>query len=294
MSSLLKKFRKGCFISIVLMSILTGCIDAGNENPNTNSVEINNGSTQKTNNQTQKNDWKLIWCDEFNGKNGESVDPEKWVIEIGNNNGWGNKELQYYTGNTDNLSIQDGSLVIKALQQEMEGFGYTSARIKTKEKFAFKYGKIEMSAKLPYGQGIWPAFWMLGFDIDTVPWPDCGEIDIMEFIGRSPDTIYGTLHGPEYHGAIGIQGFVCHGVDIHNDFHTYGVEWDSESIRWFFDGKLYHTVLKEKMPATYTWVYDREFFILLNLAVGGEWPLYPDDTTQFPQSYIIDYVRVYQ
>lgn len=294
MSSLLKRFRKECLISIVLMSIFTGCSKTGNENPNANGIGLVNENTEKAVNQTQKNEWKLIWSDEFDGENGDSVNPEKWVIEVGNNNGWGNNELQYYTGNLDNLSIQDGSLVIKALKKEMEGFGYTSSRIKTKGKFSFKYGKVEMRAKLPYGQGIWPAFWMLGTDIDTTPWPDCGEIDIMEFIGRCPDAIYGTIHGPEYYGAMGIQGSIEHGVDIRNDFHTYGVEWNSESIRWFFDDMLYHTILKENMPTTYTWAYDREFFILLNLAVGGLWPQNPDDTTQFPQSYVIDYVRVHQ
>lgn len=237
---------------------------------------------------------KLVWSDEFDGENGSSVSKDNWVIETGNNKGWGNNELQYYTDSPENLSIQDGNLVIKAIKEDKEDFHYTSARIKTHDKFDFTYGKIEMRAKLPQGKGIWPAFWMLGSDIDTNPWPKCGEIDIMEFIGRRPNIIFGTLHGPEYNGSMGLQNFITFDGDLHDTYHTYALEWDESSLKWYFDGELFHQIYKDKLPKTYTWVYDKDFFILVNLAVGGNWPQNPNDSTVFPQSYTIDYIRVYQ
>lgn len=251
-------------------------------------------SGEQTGNEDTPKEWKLVWSDEFEGDNDASVDGEKWVIEIGNNKGWGNNELQYYTDSTENASLQDGSLVIKAIKEEKEGFHYTSARLKTKGKFEFQYGKVEMSAKLPYGMGIWPAFWMLGSDIDTISWPDCGEIDIMEYIGRRSNIVFGTLHGPEYNGAMGLQNSITTDEDLHDTFHTYAVEWDADSIHWYFDGKPFHKVMREKLPTTYTWAFDKKFFVLVNLAVGGNWPQNPNDTTKFPQTYVIDYIRVYQ
>lgn len=279
-------------VLILSLGLLAGCA-ANNQQPTELPTETGTENSPQSSDVVKK-DWELIWSDEFDGENGASVDSEKWTIEIGNNNGWGNSELQYYTGRPENLSIQDGSLVIKALREEMEGYQYTSARIKTRGKFKFTYGKVEMRAKLPYGHGIWPAFWMLGADFGPNPWPDCGEIDIMEFIGRQPDTIYGTLHGPEYNGGMGLQNSIKHNTDIHNEFHTYGIEWEEDSIKWYFDDQLFHTVSKDKMLSSYTWVFDHDFFMLLNLAVGGNWPQRPNDTTEFPQSYVIDYVRVYQ
>ena len=252
--------------------------------------KMNEGLTGESGN----GNWKLVWQDEFDGENGSLPDPEKWVMEIGNNNGWGNQELQYYTSEPANCRQEDGMLIIEALKEEREGFDYTSARIKTQGLFDFQYGKVEMRARLPYGQGIWPAFWMLGSSIKEVGWPQCGEIDIMEFIGRVPDKIFGTLHGPEYSGGRGLQNSVQNIADLKEGFHTYGIEWDKDAIRWYFDGTLYHQVIRENLPTTYTWVYDDKFFILLNLAVGGLWPEYPDDTTVLPQRYVIDYVRVYQ
>jgi len=236
----------------------------------------------------------LIWSDEFDGADGTAPDPEKWVLETGNNGGWGNSELQYYTDSLDNAAIRDGNLVIRALKEEKDGFAYTSARLKTQGKFEFLYGRVEMRAKLAQGKGLWPAFWMLGADIGTNPWPDCGEIDIMEHLGREPGIIHGTLHGPEYYGGNGISRSVASEADLYGAYHTYAVEWDEAGIRWFFDGEQYHRVVRDKLPTTYTWAFDKPEFLLVNLAVGGNWPKNPDDTTQFPQEYVIDYIRVYQ
>ena len=242
--------------------------------------------------ETQKT-YELIWSDEFDGPDGSAVNSDKWVTEIGNNRGWGNNELQYYTDSLDNCRVEDGNLIITAIQEE-DGFQYTSARIKTKGKFEFQFGKVEMRAKLPQGMGIWPAFWMLGSDIDVNPWPQCGEVDIMEHVGRLPDVIHGTMHGPEYHGNMGIGKSVTSESSIYENYHTYAVEWENDTIRWYFDDVQYHQVIRDKLPTTYTWVFNQDFFLLVNLAVGGNWPGKPDDTTVFPQTYTIDYIRVYQ
>ena len=173
---------------------------------------------------------------------------------------------------------------------------YTSARLKTHGKFATGYGRIEARLKLPQGQGIWPAFWLLGDNIDTVPWPACGEIDIVELIGHKPDTLHGTLHGPGYSGARGLsKSTVLPGGKIFNDaYHIFAIDWQRGRIDWLLDGKIYKTLTPADLPAGTKWVFDdAPFFILLNLAVGGAWPGYPDETTEFPQEYRIDYVRVY-
>lgn len=289
LSYLAKFILLGCGLTMT-------CAGCTSETPANNSVISPTKSEIPTapETSTAETEYKLIWSDEFEGENGSSVDSDKWVIETGNNRGWGNNELQYYTGNTGNVSIQDGNLVIKAVKEDKEGFKYTSARIKTQGKFQFKYGKIEMRARLPYGKGIWPAFWMLGHDIGSIGWPKCGEVDIMEFIGRLPDQIHGTLHGPEYNGSMGLTKSVTVKDDLHDTCHTYSVEWDEDGIRWYFDGEEYHKILKDNLPSTYSWPYDKDFFILVNLAVGGNWPQNPDDTTVFPQTYTIDYIRVYQ
>lgn len=271
------KFGLAIGISLCLITSAAGC-SSGTGQPDGNS----------------KDGWKLVFSDDFDGDNGSEIDKTKWVQEVGNNNGWGNSELQYYTDGTNNCYQQNGSLIIKAVKENKEGYTYTSARLKTKGKFDNKYGRIEMRAKLPQGQGIWPAFWMLGSDIDQVNWPDCGEIDIMEYIGRNPDTVYGTVHGPEYYGGNGLQRFIKTTGDLHNDFHTYALEWDDKALTWFFDDQEYFQLSKEKFPANKTWIFDKEYFILMNLAVGGQWPGYPDDTTVFPQTYEIDSVKVYQ
>jgi beta-glucanase (GH16 family) len=172
--------------------------------------------------------------------------------------------------------------------------GFTSARIKTQGKFAVEYGKVEARMKIPRGQGLWPAFWMLGGDIATAGWPKCGEIDIMENIGKEPSIVHGTVHGPGYSGKDGIssQFSLKSGRRLSDRYHVYGVEWAPDSIRFLLDGKAYATVTPASLPRGAHWVYDRPFFLLLNVAVGGAWPGNPDHTTVFPQTMLVDWVRV--
>ena len=244
--------------------------------------------------------WKLVWSDEFNGPDGSSVDPSKWVLETGGN-GWGNHELEYYTLRPANAFQQGGNLVIKVSREKYSGADavsrdYTSARLKTEGKFSQKYGRFEARIKIPEGQGIWPAFWMLGADIGQVGWPKCGEIDIMENIGKEPAVAHGTIHGPGYSGDNGI-GSPFSPPDharFADDFHIYAVEWQPTAIRFYVDDHLYATRTPAEIPKGTTWVYNHPFFMLLNVAVGGGWPGPPDSTTPFPQTMLVDYVRVYK
>ena len=240
-------------------------------------------------------DWHLVWSDEFNLPDGSTPDATKWGYNLGGG-GWGNSELEYYTARTNNARIEDGQLVIEAWKENFQGNNYTSARLRTKDKCSWAYGRIEARIKIPRGQGIWPAFWMLGTNIASVPWPACGEIDIMENIGREPGIVHGTVHGPGYSGGGGIGGpaTLPDGAAFADDFHVFGVEWETNRIRWFLDGNLYFTLTPAKLPAGRQWVYNQPQFLLLNLAVGGAWPGNPDATTVFPQRMTVDYVRVYQ
>jgi beta-glucanase (GH16 family) len=244
--------------------------------------------------------WGLVWSDEFDGPNGSAVDSSKWSFDIGGN-GWGNNELETYTNRTVNADLEGGMLVIKALKETFTGpdnitRSYTSARLLTKNKFTQAYGRFEARIKIPYGQGIWPAFWMLGDNINTVGWPSCGEIDIMENIGKEPSIVHGTFHGPGYSGASGITGSYAlpNGQKFSNDFHTFAVEWEPNVMRFYVDGLLYKTRTPADLPAGTSWVFDHPFFIILNVAVGGGFPGNPDATTVFPQQMLVDYVRVYQ
>ena len=236
----------------------------------------------------------LIWHDEFDGN---SLDPAKWTYALGGN-GWGNKELESYTDRAANLSVSGGMLHITAIKEPFTGKDgiardYTSARILTQNKFAQAYGRFEARIRIPAGQGIWPAFWLLG---DQGRWPANGEIDIMENIGKEPSTVHGTAHGPGYSGGNGIgkRFALPGGTRFADDFHVYAVEWEPNEIRWYVDDHLYHTLSPAGLPAGTKWVYDHPFYILLNLAVGGNWPGPPDATTQFPQTMLVDFVRVYQ
>ena len=244
--------------------------------------------------------WSLIWSDEFDGPNGSAVDSSKWSFDIGGN-GWGNNELETYTNRTANAYRDGGQLVIKTLKETLTGpdgiaRNYTSARLLTKNKFSQAYGRFEARIKIPYGQGIWPAFWMLGDNIDTAHWPNCGEIDIMENIGKEPSIVHGTFHGPGYSGGNGIGAAYAlpNGQKFSDDFHTFAVEWEPNVVRFYVDGLLYKTRTPADLPAGTTWVFDHPFFIILNVAVGGTWPGNPDSTTVFPQQMLVDYVRVYQ
>jgi beta-glucanase (GH16 family) len=237
--------------------------------------------------------WTLLWADEFAQTNGTATDSSKWGYDIGGG-GWGNNELQFYTNRTENSRIENGNLVIEARAENFGGRNYTSARLLTKGKWSWTYGRIEARIKVPKGQGIWPAFWMLGANIDSVNWPNCGEIDIMENIGSLPSTLYGTVHGPGYSGGGGITGStVLAGAALGDDFHVYGIEWEQNRIRWFLDGKLYFTVTPSSLPAGSSWVFNQPQFLILNVAVGGNWPGNPNGSTTFPQRMTVDYVRVY-
>jgi beta-glucanase (GH16 family) len=244
--------------------------------------------------------WKLAWSDEFNGKDGSAADASKWTLETGGNR-WGNHELEYYTSRPENIEQRAGSLVITARKEHYTGADgvtkeYTSARLKTYGKFEQKYGRFEARIKIPKGQGMWPAFWLLGANIGTVKWPECGEIDIMENIGSEPAKVHGSMHGPEYSGGSPLTGAIklASGSEFGDAFHVYAVEWKPDAVRFYVDGKLYETQTPDSIPSHKKWVFDHPFFIILNLAVGGDWPKNPNETTTFPQEMLIDYVRVYQ
>jgi beta-glucanase (GH16 family) len=232
--------------------------------------------------------YTLVWSDEFNGADGSPVDPSKWVHETGGNNA--NDELEYYSDSIDNSQQLGGNLVITATS---DGQGnYTSARINTSASFSPQYGRIEARAQLPFGQGLWPAFWMLGDNIGDVGWPACGEIDIMETIGTDVGENHGSLHSPGWDPTA-----VCSpagGAQLSDGFHTYAVEWDPGEIRFYLDDTLYETQDASGAPDG-AWVFDNQpFFIIINVAVGGDWPGNPDSTTVFPQKLLVDWVRVYQ
>ncbi|MGC9197672.1 MAG: glycoside hydrolase family 16 protein [Acidobacteriaceae bacterium] len=242
----------------------------------------------------------LIWSDEFNGLNGSPPDPKKWVV-VSNDSGYGNNELEYYTNRPANVVQQDGSLTITARRERYVGKDgkvrlYTSGRIESHGRFAFKYGRAEARIQIPAGQGIWPAFWMLGNNYTRVGWPKCGEIDIMENVGYEPSKVHGSLHGPGYSGSHPLTGVYTlpGGERFSAGYHIFAVEWAPRSIRFYVDGSLYETQTPKDLPPGKHWVFNHPFFLILNLAVGGNWPGNPDATTKFPQSMKVDYVRVYR
>jgi beta-glucanase (GH16 family) len=231
----------------------------------------------------------LVWADEFDGPAGAPPDPRTWRPETGGH-GWGNAELQYYTAETANAALDGaGHLAIRARHDNRH---YTSARLITKNLRSVRYGAIEASIKLPGGRGIWPAFWLLGNDIDDVGWPSCGEIDVMENFGTDPAAVHGAVHGPGYYGDTGIGGELDAGAPLAADFHAYAVHWEPDRIRWFFDGTCYHTVTPASLRGN-PWVFDHDCYLLLNVAVGGTASVPPDGSTPFPQTMLVDYVCVY-
>ena len=239
--------------------------------------------------------WTLTWSDDFEGAAASSPDKLKWTYDIGTgNNGWGNSELEYYTNRPSNVQLNgEGQLVITARKESFSGSGYTSARIKTQGLFSQTYGRFEARIKTPTGPGIWPAFWLLGDNIPEVSWPQCGEIDIMEQRGQEPSVTHGTVHGPGYFGGNAKTkafGLLTGRFDM--DFHVYAIEWGEDYIDFFIDDFLYQRIQPNDL--TGEWVFNKPFFIILNVAVGGNYVGYPTTGTPFPQSMIIDYVRVYK
>jgi len=252
---------------------------------------------KKAEQELPKRNWQLTWSDEFTGTAGTSPDATKWVYDVGrgpNNDGWGNAELQSYTNRTSNVALDgSGNLVITAMRESFAGAGFTSARIKTKAKLEQTYGRFEARIKTPTGPGIWPAFWMLGANIDNTPWPQCGEIDIMEQRGQEPHLVHGTVHGPGYSGGAAItKQYALMNGRFDANFHVYAVEWGEGYIDFFVDNFLYQRITPENV--TGKWVFNTPFFLLLNIAVGGNYVGFPTIGTPFPQTMSIDYVRVYK
>ncbi|MDD7886345.1 carbohydrate-binding protein [Flavivirga sp. 57AJ16] len=228
--------------------------------------------------------WQLVWQDEFT--NGISPD---WVFETGRgSSGWGNNELQYYR--SENATVENGQLIITARRQDFGTAHYTSARMKTQGRKSFKYGKIEARIALPTGQGLWPAFWMLGNNISSVGWPACGEIDILEHVNTSPD-VHGTIHWEDHNGDHANYG--GHTAVNVNNYHLYTIEWDENTIKWFVDGNQFHEV-NISNGVNGTSEFHNEYFLLLNLAVGGNWPGFTVDESRLPARMSVDYVRVYR
>lgn len=220
-------------------------------------------------------------------------DPSVWGYDIGTGeNGWGNQELQYYTSRLENVKVDNGVLLITAREESFEGSSYTSARLVTKDLFEQQYGRFEARIRLPWGRGIWPAFWMLGADIDENPWPGAGEIDIMEYRGQDPSVLIGSVHGPGYSAGEAIsKEFVLENDRFDTGFHIFGIEWGPRYINFYVDDVLYNQITPEDVPGE--WVFDKPFYILMNLAVGGNFVGSPNEETEFPQTMLVDYVRVY-
>jgi beta-glucanase (GH16 family) len=236
--------------------------------------------------------WQLVWQDEFVGSAGLSPDSTKWTYDIGTD--WGNAQLEYDTDRPENVSLDGfGNLAITARRESYMGCAFTSARIKTQGLFEQAYGRFEASIKMPWGPGIWPAFWLLGSGVETVGWPQCGEIDIMEFRGQQTNLINGTVHGPGYSGGNSVtKTFGFENKRFDTDFHLFAVEWGKNYLRYYVDDVLYQEIKPEDLPGE--WVFDNPFFIILNVAVGGNYVGFPTSETPFPQTMLVDYVRVYK
>lgn len=238
-----------------------------------------------------KRNWQLVWSDDFDGTAGTLPDATKWGFDLGNNGGWGNQELENYTNNPNNASLDgNGNLVITAIKN---GNSYTSARVKTQNIFSQKYGRFEARLKTPYGPGIWPAFWMLGANVGEIGWPQCGEIDIMELRGQLPNVVAGTVHGPGYSAGNAISGtYALRNSRFDLDYHIFAVEWSEDKLDFYVDDFLFKRIAKKDVPGE--WVYDHDFFLILNVAVGGNYAGNPTSQTPFPQKMTVDYVKVYQ
>lgn len=243
----------------------------------------------------------LVWADEFDTPG--APDTSKWIFDIGDGTaqgipGWGNNELQYYTSRPENVKVENGNLVITANRESYMGANYTSAKVLTKGLYQTKYGRFEARIKLPWGQGLWPAFWLLGDDSNgSVIWPEIGEIDIMEYRGQEPTITHGSIHGPGYSAGNAVtKKYELTNDRFDTDFHIFGVEWGPDYINWYVDDVLYNQITPNDIPAGSKWVFNsNEFYIILNVAVGGTFVgLPPNANTVFPQTMEVDYVRVYQ
>ena len=278
------KFNKLVLVSKLLLIVTTLLIMFNCENSETQTV------TTLTN---------LVWQDNFDVDG--APDSNRWKFEIGDGTaqgipGWGNNELQYYTDRPENVKVENGNLVITARKENFSGSGFTSARILTKGLFQQKYGRFEARIKLPWGQGLWPAFWMLGDDNNgALSWPQIGEIDIMENRGNEPTITHGSIHGPGYSAGNAVTKSYDLNQRLDTQFHVYGIEWGPNYINYYVDDVLYNQITPSDLPDGTNWVFnDREFYIILNVAVGGSFAGAPNAQTVFPQTMEVDYVRVYQ
>jgi beta-glucanase (GH16 family) len=272
---------------------------SANPPPANSQFSLNRGTSGPTNGSHDKvnPNWKLVWSDEFDGS---SIDTSKWNFEI-DGKGGGNGEEEYYTDKPENAHIENGHLLITAIKDGTDADGkkhkFTSARMTTKGKFSWKYGRFEARIKVPTGRGVWPAFWLMPEDSVYGTWASSGEIDIMEEVGDKPDTLFGTIHyGDKWPGNVhtGDKYVLPSGI-LADDWHVYAVEWEEGVIRWYIDGNLYETQTKwYTKAAPFPAPFDQKFFIILNFAVGGAWPGRPSPDTPFPQTMDVDYVRVYQ
>ncbi len=275
--------NKTKFLLVLLTAVLiTGCTGIGKPAPTPTPVEIPG--------------WSFVWSDEFELPDGSPPDPANWNYDIGAS-GWGNQELEYYTERIENAYIQDGMLVIEARDEDYFGSKYTSARIHSKNKADFKYGRFETRAKLPNTQGIWPAIWMMPTEGVYGIWPKSGEIDIVELVGRDPYLVHGTIHYGDPKGDRTESYFLPTLETFDQDFHVFVLEWEPDEFRWYVDGELFHTARHwhtSYPDAPKGAPFDQEFYWILNVAVGGIWPGYPNESSEFPQRMYVDYVRVYQ
>jgi beta-glucanase (GH16 family) len=240
--------------------------------------------------------WGLVFHDEFDGEADALPDASVWTFDV-SGGGFGNNQLEYDTDRPENVSLDGlGNLRIVARAERFLSNDYTSGRIHTRGSFTQTYGRFEARMRMPEGRGLWPAFWLLGANSDTILWPDCGELDVVEYLGQEPNVVHGSAHGPGYSGGNPITStFTLPGPGgFDDDFHVFAIEWDEARIAWLVDGEVYQVMTPDSLPAGTEWVFDHPFFIILNLAVGGNFPGPPDETTQFPQTLLVDYVRVYQ
>ena len=288
-------------------------------------LTLTNCDTDET--QTVASYTQLVMSDEFDVEG--APNSEIWNYDTGTGpalDGWGNNELQYYTDRSENVTVQNGLLVISAIEEDYNGAAFTSAKLLTKGKFSQAYGRFEARIKVPGGSGLWPAFWLLGENVDVDGWPQCGEIDIMEYRRQEPTKVSGSIHGPGYSGLTDPQGQVTKSYDLGNDrydagFHVFGIEWSPDYINYYIDDVLYNQITPSDIVVTpanavYTlndgvaatadteaipgtdvtgdWVFNKPFYIIINLAVGGNFPGNPDSGETFPQNMLVDYVRVYK
>ncbi len=273
MNHLINNYREKLMLPVVLLTLflISGC--------------------DPDDTQTVTNFTNLVLEEEF--ETDGAPNPAVWGFDIGTGeNGWGNQELQYYTDRPENVKVENGVLLITAREESFAGSSYTSARLLTKDLFEQRYGRFEARMRLPWGKGIWPAFWMLGADIDENPWPGAGEIDIMEYRGQDPTILIGSVHGPGYSAGEAVSKE----YDLVNDrfdtgFHIFGIEWGPNYINFYVDDVLYNQITPKDVPGE--WVFNKPFYILMNLAVGGTFVGSPNEETEFPQTLLIDYVRVY-